>query len=227
MKRTTVRTWILLGCALPLIWACEGVIRSVKDTLGDSTKVSNKKTESVNPPTVDVDYEKLAPAEDKTPAPVYDFLLDTSALRKAEQALRGLPQFAGKNIRLYKDIHFYDDGRVMLKLQHPGNPEYIDEYRYQEGSWSGPEPVQISVRTPIENYIFDLDSMRFETVATIARHYNEKASSVEGAEAATHVYGIIWDKDRFIWYPRSINGSRERFGIEFTLDGAIKTFKRE
>src|SRR5690606_10577746 len=81
--------------------------------------------------------------------PVKDFLTDSTALHNAEQLLRVLPQFMDKPIHIYGDIHFYDDGRVITKLQHPDNPNFIDQYTYRWGEWSEPEPVQLSVREDV------------------------------------------------------------------------------
>jgi hypothetical protein len=63
--------------------------------------------------------------------------LGESSLLIAEKALRDLPQYAGKEIFIYSSLHFYNDGSIRTMLQHPENPEYIDNYVYQNGVWSG------------------------------------------------------------------------------------------
>jgi len=215
--------------------ACEGLVNSVKDTFADPSHKEVGNMEQQNVQTIEKNknfYDSAAtPKILSEPDPVsviqLDFLQDTVALRQAEKALNSLPQFAGKKIRLYRDIHFYQDGRISLKLQNPENPEYVDEYRYKDKVWDKPTPVQISTRENTATKRMDLDKISFETVATIVHHYNEKAEGIEGAGPLTHVYGIIWDSGQLMWYPRNINGSRKRYGIEFTLDGRVKRFQQE
>lgn len=155
-----------------------------------------------------------------------DFLSNATALHDAEQALRALPAFAGKNIHLYKAIHFYNDGRINVNIQHPQNPEYVDEYNYSNGKWEEPKPVQLSVHDDIQQSLISLDNMSFVCASVVYRNYNSKAKDVLGAAPLTHVYGIF-GTNTLTWYPRSISGSRERYSISFTPAGGIKDFYRE
>lgn len=226
----TYKLTILLIGSLNIMVACNSITKSIRDTFDDSSKAEKDTAASASNLMPDTSKQETVQQrkiyKEVTPPPVKDFLSDTLALGKAEQSLRKLPQYNGKKIRLYDDIHFYDDGRVMLNLQHPENPEYIDAYEYDDGVWSEPKPVQISIRTNLQSKLFDLDRIKFRTVSTIMNNYNEKAATIEGAKPVNHVYGIVWDGE-FIWYPRSINGSRQRFAIDFNLDGSVKMFRRE
>src|SRR5690606_22624190 len=235
MNKRMVKWWLVAISMLPFIWACDGLVKSVKDTFADPTQKDAEKKEQQDIKTVE---EKEIPDDSPTTAESVpeeemlavvpsNFLKDTTALRKAKEALYNLPQFAGKKVWLYGDIHFYEDGRVNLKLQNPENSEYVDEYSYRDAVWGEPAPVQISGHMNTKDKRMDLDKIRFETVATIVHNYNEKAEDIEGAKPLTHVYGIIWDSGRLMWYPRNINGSRKRYGIEFTLDGQVKRFQQD
>lgn len=235
MNRRMFKKLLVAISMFPFLLACDGLVKSVKDTFADPSQKQVKNKEQHNLPTIDEHKSPddstttldIVPEEEVVPVVRLAFLRDTIALRKAKTSLYNLPQFAGKKIRLYRDIHFYQNGRINLKLQNPENPEYVDEYSYQDTVWSEPKPVQISSRMRPKDKLMDLDKIRFETVATIVHHYNEKAQGIEGAESLTHVYGIIWDRGQLMWYPRSINGSRKRYGIEFTLDGQVKRFQQE
>jgi hypothetical protein len=155
-----------------------------------------------------------------------DFLADATGLKTAEQALRRLPAFAGKDIYLYEAIHFYDDGRIITKVQHPQNPAYIDAYEFGNGSWKAPKPVQLSVHDDIEKRLVKLDEISFVSVAAVCRNYRLKADSITGADPITHIYAIFRNND-FNWYPQSLDGSRERYFISFTKDGNLQRFYRE
>lgn len=152
--------------------------------------------------------------------------LGESRLLKAEKALRSLPQYAGKEIFIYSSIHFYNDGSIRTMLQHPENPEYIDSYVYKNGAWSAPRPEQVSIKDRIASRLVSLDKIYFATAAKVASTYNEKAAGIEGARPLTSVYISIWD-NRVRWYPGTINGSREKWAIDFDEDGGLKRFERE
>ena len=154
------------------------------------------------------------------------FLANATGLQAAEQALRDLPVFAGKTIYLYEGIHFYDDGRIGTKVQHPQNPAYIDEYKFAGGSWKAPAPVQLSVHDDIQKRLIKLDDISFASVAAVYRNYRLKADSITGAAPANYIYAIF-ENNTFSWYPQSLSGSRERYFISFTKDGHLQRFYRE
>jgi hypothetical protein len=153
-------------------------------------------------------------------------LKDAATLSAAEQALRSLPAFKGKTINFYQHVHFYNDGRIIARVQNPDNAEYVDEYTYQNGKWMEPVPVQLSVRENIKKNLVSLDAVRFASVADIYKNYTEKAADIQGAPALTHVYFFVLN-NAFEWYPQRINGSRERYHISFRRDGSVDRFYRE
>ena len=154
------------------------------------------------------------------------FIADKAALVRAEQQLRELPRFQSKPIYIYADIHFYDNGHIMAKVQHPENPDYIDEYNYDNGEWSDPSPVQLSVSDEISERLVVLDSLPFSTVATVLRNYHDKAANVEGAELPGHIYAVVYGGE-VAWWPTQIDGSRERWSIRFNMDGSVASFERQ
>lgn len=44
---------------------------------------------------------------------------DANTLQQAEDALKALPQFAGKELNVFQNVHFYDDGRIIIEIQDP------------------------------------------------------------------------------------------------------------
>ncbi|MGN8069557.1 hypothetical protein [Mucilaginibacter sp. 22184] len=155
-----------------------------------------------------------------------DFLTNTTALKKAEASLRNLPQYRGKEIFIYRSVHFYDDGSISIMLRHPENPDDVDSYEYRNGAWSKPKPEQVSVNADIDSRSVSLDEVDFTTIANITRLYNEKAAEIEGARPTTSAYMVVWDKV-MRWYPGTINGSRQRYSIEFNNDGTLKSFRQD
>ncbi|KMQ61517.1 hypothetical protein ACM46_16020 [Chryseobacterium angstadtii] len=155
-----------------------------------------------------------------------DFLTNEEKLKSAEEALRKLPQYTGKEIKIYSTIHFYNDGRIRTMLQHPVNPEYIDNYEYRNGKWSEPEPEQISVKDHIQDRLIPLERISFTNVAKAASVYQEKIILIEGAKPITSLYISVWNNS-VRWFPTSVNGSRERYSIELNQNGSLKKWERE
>jgi hypothetical protein len=147
-------------------------------------------------------------------------------LQKAEMDLRALPQYAGKEIFIYQSAHFYEDGQIKLMLRHPDNPRYVDNYEYSEGKWSGPKPEALSVHADIAGRSISLNNATFAGAAKVIQLYNEKAAQVEGAKPTDYAYISIWDKG-MRWFPSTINGSRERYTIQFNNDGTLKSFVQD
>jgi len=150
-------------------------------------------------------------------------MLSASQLAQAEEKLRQLPQYRDREIVLYESVHFYEDGSIKLALQHPENPKYVDAYQYKDGYWSEPKPVQAR---NIERRTFPLRKINFADAHKVMQIYNDKAAQVEGAKPTSTAYISIWD-DNMRWFPSTINGSRERYDLQFNKDGTLKSFRQE
>ncbi|MEJ2903607.1 hypothetical protein WAE58_14270 [Pedobacter panaciterrae] len=146
-------------------------------------------------------------------------------LERAERELIQLPQYAGKEIQIYQSVHFNGDGRIRLMLQHPENPKYVDAYEYENGKWSAPKPIQTTSGN-IERRLVPLNQINFSSALTVLQAYNQKVLQVEGAKPTTHVYLSFWD-GRIRWFPGTINGTRERYSIDFEPNGTLKNFKQD
>lgn len=149
-------------------------------------------------------------------------LLSTAELALAQEQLKKLPQYSNKEIIVYQSVHFYDNGSINIMLQHPVNLKYADAYEYRDGIWSTPKPV---LARDIESRTFPLSKMHFEDARTVIKIYNEKVAQIEGAVPTTSAYISMWDND-MRWFPGSINGTRERFDIQFNDDGTLKSFRK-
>ncbi|MBS7232217.1 hypothetical protein KHA90_14415 [Flavobacterium psychroterrae] len=230
---------IILFVCCQLFLSCEQISKSIDETLkSNDTLVTNKNVNPVSPPVVNtqMDVEKIIKTALETHSVTYteqhtegkniDFLTDINALENAEEALRKLPQYAGKEIFIYSTLYFYNDGLINVMLQHPTNPKYVDIYTYQNGKWSEPKPLQLSVRDDVGKRLVSLNKIKFVNVAKVTTIYNKKAAEVEGAKTLTNAYVSIWD-NKMRWYPTNINGSRERYSIQFNDDGTLKSFHQD
>ena len=195
-------------------------------TSGSDTSVSAHISISTSTTTTTIEHSNGTTIVHNSHTTNDNFLSDAIALLNAENALRALPAFAGKSIYLYKAIHFYNDGRINVTIQHPDNPEYIDEYNYSNGKWEDPKPVQLSVHDDIKKALISLDNVNFVCASAVYSNYNRKAREVQGAAPLTHIYGIF-ESRKLIWHPQSINGSREKYFISFNPSGGVKDYYRQ
>ncbi|OIV40087.1 hypothetical protein [Flavobacterium johnsoniae] len=226
------KSLIILSCC-PLFLGCEQVSQSIRETFKTNDSIVNKETAApdvqTEVPQADVQkivneaLEKHAAAQNSLENKTTDLLKDLNGLKKAEEALKQLPQYSGKEIYVYSTLYFYNNGTINVMLQHPENKKYVDTYEYKNKVWSEPKPVQLSIRDDVQKRLVPLKTISFANAAKVFDIYNEKAASVEGAKPATSVYISIWD-NKIRWYPSSISGSRERYSIQFNDDGTLKTF---
>ncbi|MEP6804420.1 MAG: hypothetical protein ABI892_07850 [Flavobacterium sp.] len=229
---------IIIFMCCQLFLSCEQISKSINETFKPDDTLVNTEVKPVTSPVVNtpVNVEKIIKTTLETHSVTYtqehtegkniNFLTDINALESAEEALRKLPQYGGKKIFIYSTLYFYSDGLINVMLRHPTNPKYVDIYTYQNGKWSEPKPLQLSVRDDVEKRLVSLNKIKFVNVAKVTEIYNKKAAEVEGAKPLTNAYVSIWD-NKMRWYPTNINGSRERYSIQFNDDGTLKSFQQD
>lgn len=227
---------IIIAICLPLFSGCEQISQSIKETFNGNDSIVKGEINSETKNNVQpVDVQKIInEAVDRHNDAVnqmdgkktVNLLNDTNTLKNAEEALKKLPQYAGKEIYAYSTVYFYDYGTINVMLQHPENKKYIDTYEYKDNKWSDPKPVQMSVRDDVQKRLVPLSSINFTNAAKVFDTYNKKAAEIEGAKPATSVYISIWD-NKMRWYPTSISGSRERYSIQFNDNGTLKSFQQD
>ena len=225
-----------IACSLLLGFSsCESINNSISDTFKEPD--SKKESEKV-PPDKPIRAKMAIPhSTSESVAPIKEteeiaqkkaatnFLIDSDALAKAEQELKALPEFRGKTIHVYQSVHFYDDGRISIKVQNPASPDYVDQYDYRNAQWNTPKPVKIYLHDKLSENLVTLNRVSFTIIAKIIRTYNEKAKTVVGAKPADHSYAYI-SKGRIKWYPSTITGDRESYQIRFNENGTLQHYER-
>ena len=228
---------VLISCLLFL--SCKQVSKSIDETFETTDTVAGKDVEKRNTEPlkntqpdvqeiINTALEKHATvlSEHHTEEKTIAFLTDTNALKNAEGSLRKLPQYAGKEIFIYATLYFYNDGTINVMLQHPENPKYIDAYEFRNNKWSDPRPIQLSVHDDIKGRLVSLNKTSFVNAAKVTAIYNKKAQEIEGAKPLSSAYISIWN-NQIRWFPTTINGSREKYAIQFNEDGSLKSFQQD
>lgn len=167
--------------------------------------------------------------KEEAPVKNENLLTDVALLEQAEAELRAMPKFSGKDIKVFQNVSFYKDGRIMIALQDPAKPENIDEYQFRAGKWGEPQAVQISGSGNMDDNVWTLSRIKFSTVATVYNNWNEKAKSLEGGanKELTSIDLLFWvPKQEVRWSTSNVETVREKYRIEYNLDGSVKEFKK-
>lgn len=204
---------VSLLCCLTCLASCKQMTQSVSDTF-------NGRPEEIRDPAQNPLIRWFKSNR--------DYLGDTAWLKKAGNKFRKLSEFSGRKIMLYDKVYFYEDGRIVIKVQAAGNPEHINEYRYDNENWSPPQPVRLRSReiSTIPEELFYLDSLSFPAVSKVWKSYN-KAAAEKGAKTATFVcFDFQNDHRNSRWLPVRIDGARAVWQIKFDKEGNIVLLER-
>jgi len=221
-----MKNFLPAAMAAIMLIGCKDFKKSIDDTLNSPAETAGSGTgDAANTPAA---YPSAYSGHSGTVAtpekPAY-FTSQKDKLQEAENKLRALPQFAGKPIFIYQFIHFYDDGRIITKLQNPDNPEYIDEYTYDDGMWQKPEPVVLSKNDNIKEELIPLDRIPFEHVVNVYHVLEEKRKEI-GSQSQDYTLYAGKRKGKIHWYPGSIQNERSSYDIEYNEDGTLKSFEQ-
>lgn len=155
-----------------------------------------------------------------------NLLSNNELLSKAEKELKELPKFKGKDIKVFQQIYFYGDGRIKLAIQDPEKPENVDDYLFQNGKWQEPQPVQISGGGSMDDNVFPLSDINFETVANINKQVEEKSKDIEGAQPLSALYYAMNPATGELRWMASVQGTRGNYTGMFNADGSLKSFDK-
>ncbi len=178
--------------------------------------------------------EAMADAVENAANPVA-LLSSTEELQKAEDALKAMPKYKDKEVRVFQNVNFYggDYPRIVIELINPENGEDVDHYEYQNGKWSAPQPVQISGgggKAAMKANSTPLKDIKFATVATVFNNWKEKAASLEGVteKETDFIYFSLWVPNQTReWTSTDIETTRAKYDIEFNMDGSVKSFEKK
>ena len=160
-----------------------------------------------------------------------NFLSNTQALQAAEDSLKALPQFSGKELNVFQNVQFYGSSRprIEIDIQDPEKPDNIDHYTYEDGKWSEPQPVQISGGGDMKDNVTPLKDIKFATVASIAKIWSEKAKEVEASETQLDFVSFqLWVPNQTRrWITSTIETPRAKYSADFNVDGTLKEFEKQ
>ncbi len=208
-----------------MLLAAGTFIVSCGSKTGSKTDKSEEKTEKFSTEKAVEDAIKSATGNnDNTEDGAF---LRSNSIEKAFDALKAMDKFKGKKIMVFQDIHFYGDGRIMLSLADPAKPENIDQYTNKNGSWSEPVPVKLSGDGKISDNLINLDEIAYKAVPEMMKIADEKAKSIEGGKAGTHIYFAFTPTFNTKLFRTDVEGTRESYGLTFDKDGKLKEYAKQ
>lgn len=154
-------------------------------------------------------------------------LTDAATLQKVQDELLALPQFAGKELKFFQDVNFTNI-HIDINIQDPNKPENIDNYQYKwsEGKWSEPNPVQLSGGGDLEPNLTPLKDLRFADVADKYVTLYKETAQKEGVTPLEEVPSVITyvlvvpNQQRF--WQASFDTDRSKSLLRMNTDGTLK-----
>lgn len=163
------------------------------------------------------------------------YLNEAAELQKAQDSLKALPQLNGKAVNFFQDIKFYDGAgtaRIEIDIQDPAKPENIDNYVYKfsEGKWSEPQPVQISGGGDIKKNVTALDKVRFadvaEKVLPLLKQKTEEEKITPKQATPQLVTFVFWVPNQTRYWQTQVDTDRASYSLRVTPEGKLKSFEK-
>lgn len=220
-----IKRTLYLFIAAILCTSCREISKSITDTL-QTNQEEKKETNMPKSNTANEFYSEDELAELGRSEQPRIFTADKEALQQAENSLRQRSEFQGKPIVIFRNAHFYNDGRIILTIQNPENPEFIDSYHYKNGQWGEPEPVRTTKADRVEERLISLDKVPFVNANKVYESIQQELKEIDFEKPDITVYFVI-NKNKTRWYPGSIDTERSRYSLEFNEDGTLINFKKD
>ncbi|WP_313580028.1 hypothetical protein [Chishuiella sp.] len=186
--------------------------KQFKNTITDTLTEKKSSIESIN---------SLSNNNEEKEIPFFNNL---EVLNQAENSLKNLPEFKGKSIFIYKNIYFYTNYRIILKLQNPDNPLFVDEYKYENGKWGEPSPIRLSKNDDVQSNVINLNRIPFRNVSNVYNALLEKQKEIN-SKASDITIDAQYYNNKINWYPTRISNERYEYEIRFNEDGTLESFE--
>jgi hypothetical protein len=225
MKKAFAHSFI----GLLLLTSCQDFKKSITDTMADpKNPVSlSKKDDVLNSTSKSVTDTikslELPEYEDELPVSIAS---EPELLEDAEKKLRALPEFKGKSIYVYNFIYFYGNGQIIITIQNPENPKYVDQYLFDDGQWQKPKPVALSKYTDVKEDIVNLDKVPFINANRVFKIVEEKKKEIGSKDVTFTIYAGVGGK-KVDWFPNAIQNERSVYSIDYNEDGTFRSFEQK
>ncbi len=231
MKRVPATGWPFALILLLLLCVAKlgGAWATIEQTLRADTLRAEAEATRAQAAQIEAQQRARASEPKAPPAPAPNRLFDEAWLVDAREQLLALPQFEGQPLKVFDDIHFYDDGRINLEVVDPLQPGNVDEYGFDEGVWTRGKPVNPNRMAPLitlERNSAPLADVDFAVVARIASALREHRARLQvEPEEVSHVYVVV-RRGKLRWLPEDVHGDRESVELRYDAGGNVTAVRR-
>lgn len=155
---------------------------------------------------------------------------DEGELVRIMDELKSKDGLKGQDLLVFQDIslmHIEQDGvgdSVDIYIVKPGTQD-VDNYKYNNGKWEGPNPVQLTGDGRMEDNVTPMSKIDFSKVPAMYKQLEAKAKDVEGGKVENLlVYILSRDGMYASW---GVEGTREKYDAEFDLNGNLIRYEKE
>ena len=118
-------------------------------------------------------------------------------------------------------MHFEQEGvsdSIDIYIVKPGT-EDVDNYKYSNGKWEGPNPVQLTGDGRMEDNVTPMSKIDFSKVPDMYKQLEEG-----GKVSNLLVYILGRDGMYASW---GVEGTREKYNADFDLNGNLTSYEKQ
>lgn len=157
-------------------------------------------------------------------------LKDSGELVRVMDELKNKDGLKGKDLMVFQDISIMHNDEekigdtITIYILKAGT-EDVDEYIYSSGSWSKPQPVQITGDGRMEDNVTPMNKIDFAKVPEMYKQLETKAKNIEGGKVKNLLVYIL-NRDGSMYTSWGVESQREDYTAEFDLDGNMTKFEK-
>lgn len=144
--------------------------------------------------------------------------------------LKNKDGFKGHDLLVFQDIslmHFEQEGvsdSIDIYIVKPGT-EDVDNYKYSNGKWEGPNPVQLTGDGRMEDNVTPMSKIDFSKVPDMYKQLEAKAKDVEGGKVSNLLVYILGRDGMYARW--GVEGTREKYNADFDLNGNLTSYEKQ
>ncbi|CDB34487.1 hypothetical protein QUV93_00400 [Phascolarctobacterium faecium] len=144
--------------------------------------------------------------------------------------LKNKDGFKGHDLLVFQDIslmHFEQEGvsdSIDIYIVKPGT-EDVDNYKYSNGKWEGPNPVQLTGDGRMEDNVTPMSKIDFSKVPDMYKQLEAKAKDVEGGKVSNLLVYILGRDGMYASW--GVEGTREKYNADFDLNGNLTSYEKQ
>lgn len=152
-----------------------------------------------------------------------DIFTEPGLAAKAIAELKERPELKGKDIQIFNHVVImeYEDikDRIDIQILVPGTDDKVNNYFYQKGKWSDPEPDKYSGNLVVKDHIIPIDTIDFSKVPEIYKVAEEKAKTIENGKVEKSLVYLFDSYEKQHKAYIGIKGSKEKCTAIFDSNG--------